>query len=115
MFASSVNVGGGAESAGDRYILQEDAPPTFPHLRNIVHLPIRIIAETKDETAGTAIPTKTFDRLKELGSKSVSLEMYETDHEGLQTSPWNEDLLQWMLKQEKDGSKVCRHTKRRLA
>lgn len=66
----------------------------------MTNLPIKIIGGTADTTAPVE-PKETYDELIRLGSKKAYLTMMEDDHEGLQRSPWNTALLQWLLDQRK--------------
>jgi hypothetical protein len=108
--ASSINVGGTAEKAGDINLQLEPTTPTFPSLNKLNRLPIRQYSGAKDTTAPLWRAQETQNELIRLGSKTSTLFALDIDHQGLQTAPFNVDMLSWLLSQKQAYDKPCKVT-----
>lgn len=106
--ASTISVAAGAESTGDKYLVLEPAPATFPLLGRIKNLWVHHVAGTQDTTAGVVGNQRTQAELVRLGSKRASLSIVQgADHTTLQSVAFTSNLLQWVLNRKRDPSLSC--------
>ena len=106
--ATTVSIGGAAEKAGDKNLVLEPTTPTFPYLNKITRLQIRQHAGTQDTTAPVSNAQSTQNELLQLGAKASSLYYNNVDHTGLQTAPFNVDLLSWLLAHKQVYDQACK-------
>jgi hypothetical protein len=70
-------------------------------------LPIRQYAGTQDTAAPVAGCQKTQTELLRMGSKTSNMTTLPVDHLGLQTAPFQVDLLDWVLGQRRNRTATC--------
>lgn len=71
----------------------------YDQLDKLLHLPIWLIAGSRDYDAGTQDSQETQDRLVQLGSNVSRLTILPTDHAGLQTAPFTTAMMSWIMNQ----------------
>lgn len=82
---------------------QQKADSVFDKLDLIKDIPVMQFAGSSDSTAGGDPPKSTEAQLKKIGNNLASLVMESTDHSGMSTIPFDTTLMNWMLKQKRNG------------
>lgn len=77
-------------------MVQHPVPETWTGLKDLIRIPTRFFAGTRDTTAPYT-PIEAHNELVRLGSTVTELSILNNDHEGLQTEPFTAELLEWLL------------------